>query len=139
MANPNPKPPPKHSRWKKGQSGNPAGGRAHNPALRALKNLTVETFREVVELVLTSNVAEIKRIAEDPNTPGVKVGVCVAFLKAIKSGDYHIIRAIAAELIGKLPDQVNVNANVNAAVDASIRVIDKQKLREAMDELEKEV
>jgi hypothetical protein len=36
MANPNPKPPPVHTRWKKGQSGNPKGGPKKLPELDKL-------------------------------------------------------------------------------------------------------
>jgi hypothetical protein len=139
MANPNPKPPPKHGQIKKGEVRNPHGAKAHNPALRALRKLTVESYREIIELVMTSNVAAIRAIAENPKSTGIQVGIAVAFLKAIKSGDYNVIERIAERIVGKIPDQVNLNANVNAAVNATLTVIDKTKLKAAMDELEREV
>lgn len=139
MANKNPKPPPKHSQFKPGKSGNPEGGRAHNPALKALRKLTVESYREIIELVLTGNVAAIKKLAEDPKSTGLQVGISVAFLKAIKSGDYNVIERIAERIVGKIPDVVTVNQNTNMNVAGSIRIFDKVALKVAMDELDKEV
>ena len=131
------KKPPVHSQFKKGQSGNPEGGRAHNPAIKALKNLTVETYREVIELVLTGNLAQLKAMAEHPETSALQVGIATAFMKAIQSGDYSVIERIAERIVGKIPDELNVrstntNANLNTAID-------KAKLKAAMAELEKDV
>ncbi len=139
MANPNPKPPPKHSRFKKGKSGNPSGGRAHNPATKALRKLTIETYREVIQLVLDGKVQDLKDMAEHSDTPAIQVGIAVAFLKAIKNGDYSVIERIAERIVGRIPEVVTVNQNTNMAINASIKVIDKVALKAAMDELEKEV
>lgn len=123
-------------RFKKGQSGNPEGGRIHNPVTRALRNLTIESYREIIELVLTSNVTAIKAIAEDPDAPGVKVGVAVAFLKAIKNGDYTIIERIAERIVGKIPEHITIDP---LTVNAKVAVIDKAALARAMAELADEV
>ncbi len=134
MANPNPKPPPKHSQFKKGQVANPLGGRSHNPINKALRNLTVESYREIIELVLTSDVRAIKAIAEDPKSTGLQVGIAVAFMKAIKNGDYAVIERIAERIVGKIPDVIKVDSNVHAKVS----VIDKTALAKALLELEQE-
>lgn len=124
-------------KFKKGQSGNPNGARAHNPAVKALKKLTLETYREVVELVLTGNLTDLKAMAEDPATPAVQVGIATAFMKAIKEGDYGVIERIAERIIGKIPDELKVTSNnVNANLNATI---DKEKLKAAYAELEKDV
>lgn len=123
--------------WKKGQTGNPNGRPPISPAQRALKNLTVETYREVIELVLTGNVADLKAMAENPNTPAIQVGVAVSFMKAIKSGDYAIIERIAERIVGKIPDVVHVNSNNNT--NMNISAVDRVKLKAAMDAIEKDV
>lgn len=130
------KPPPKHTQFKKGQSGNPQGGRIQNPALRALKKLTVETYREIIELVLISDVATIQAIAKDPSTPAVKVGICVAFLKAIKNGDYAVIERIAERIVGKIPDEIKIQP---MTVNQKVTIIDRAALARAMAELDSEV
>lgn len=135
MANPNPKPPPKHGRIKKGEVRNPEGGRAHNPLQRALRNITLESYRKIIELVMTSDVQAIKRIAENPKSTGLEVGIAVSFIKAIKNGDYAVIERIAERIIGKIPDIIKVDSTVNAKVN----VIDKAALAKAMAELMDEV
>lgn len=121
--------------FKKGQSGNPKGAKLHNPAIKALKNLTIESFREIIELVVKSDLTSIKAIAEDPRTSGLQVGIAVAFLKAIKNGDYGVIERIAERIVGKIPDELKVtssNTNLHG-------VIDKDKLRIALAQLESDV
>lgn len=122
--------------FKKGQSGNPRGGQMHNPAVKALKKLTIETYREVIELVLTGNLTDLKAMAENPATPALQVGIAAAFMKAIKSGDYTVIERIAERIVGKIPDVVNVNStNTNTNLNS----IDKATLRQALAELEDDV
>jgi hypothetical protein len=122
---------------KKGEVRNPEGSRSHNPAVKALKKLTLETYREVIELVLTGNLASLKALAENPDTPAIQVGVATAFMKAITAGDYNVIEQIASRIVGKIPDEINVNSkNVNANLNASI---DKEKLKKALIDLENDV
>lgn len=134
MANKNAKP-PKHAQFKKGQSGNPAGGRLHNPVTKALKNLTIETYREVIQLVLTGNVAAIKAMVEHPSTPAIQVGIATAFMKAIKNGDYAVIERIAERIVGKIPDELKVTSNNTNLVGT----IDPTKLKAALAKLDEEV
>ena len=121
--------------WKPGQSGNPEGARKHNPAIKALKHLTIESFREIIELVVKSDLAAIKAIAENPKTSGLQVGIAVAFMKAIKNGDYGVIERIAERIVGKIPDELKVTSN-NQTLHG---VIDKDKLRIALAQLESDV
>lgn len=136
MANPNPKPPPKHSRFKKGKSGNPEGGRKHNPAVRALGKLTVDKYREVIQLVLEGKVQDLKDMAENENTPAIQVGIAVSFLKAIKNGDYAVIERIAERIVGKIPDEIKIQP---MTINQKVSVIDKTELAKAMLALHEEV
>lgn len=126
--------PPKEYQWKKGQSGNPEGGRAHNPAKRALKKLTLESYQEMIELVLTGNLSQLKEIADNPSTPALQVGIAVCFMKALKNGDHDIIERIAERIVGKIPDKIEVNSkNLNANLNAPI---DRAELKAALAKLE---
>jgi hypothetical protein len=103
--------PPKHSQFKPGNNANPIGAKAHNPAVRALKQITIESYREIIELVMTKNIKTLKEVINHPDTSAVQVGVAKAFLKAIRNGDYGVIERIAERIVGKIPDQLNVNSN----------------------------
>lgn len=131
------KPPPKAYQFKKGQSGNPKGGRAHNPALRALKNLTVDSYREVIEAVCTGNISLLQALAsgKDPKISALQVGIARAFLKAIQSGDYEVIEQIAQRIVGKIPDELNVvSKNLNANVQT--KPIDRKEVKDIVAKLE---
>lgn len=122
------------TKWKKGQSGNPLGAAKHDPAKRALKQLTLQTYREVIELVLTGNVAALKAMVEHPDTPAIQVGVATSFMKAIKSGDYGIIERIAERIVGEIPKVVKIDSVNNT--NLSINPIE---LKLALEKLEQDV
>jgi hypothetical protein len=130
--------PPVETQFKKGQSGNPHG-RIPNPALKALRKLTIESYREVIELVMTGNMAELKSIVEDPKSTALQVGIARAFFNAIKKGDYAIIERIAERIVGKIPDQINIKSENNTKIAATVSMFDKEKLKEAMAKLESDV
>lgn len=127
----------KAKQFQKGRSGNPEGARAHNPLVKALKKLTIESYREVIEIVMTGTLTDLKEMAENPKTSALQVGIATSFMKAIKAGDYTIIEKIAERIIGKIPDELNVNSkNINANMNAAI---DKTKLKAAFEQLQKDV
>ncbi len=124
-------------KFKPGVSGNPKGRPPLNPIQRALKELTVETYRKVIETVCTGNIDNLRQMVEDPRTSALQVGVATAFMKALKAGDYATIERIAERIVGKIPDELKVSsANTNTNLNTSI---DKSKLKAALAELENEV
>lgn len=96
---------------KKGQVLNPRGAQAHNPAMRALKKLTIDTYREVIEIAMTGNIARLTELIDDPKTSAVQVGVARCFRKAVTEGDWNLIEQIAARIVGKLPDKFEIAGN----------------------------
>jgi Family of unknown function (DUF5681) len=123
-------------KWQKGQSGNPKG-RTPNAAIKALRNLTVETYRTVVEIVLTGDIVALKEMAANESIPAIQVGVARAFLKAIKDGDYGIIERIAERIVGKIPDVVHVNQNTN--MTATVAQVTDEVLKERIAKLRSEI
>lgn len=101
-----------------------------------MRKITIETYREVIEVVLTGNLKDLKAIAEDPASPAIQVGIAVSFMKAIKSGDYHVIEKIAERIIGKIPDVVNVN---NTNINAEVTSISQDVLKKAFEKLQRDV
>lgn len=102
---------------KKGTILNPEGGRAHDPAKKLLKRFTNSYLKEVIELAVMGNLAGLKAVAEDPDTPAIQVGVCTAMISAINKGDWGLLESIIVRIVGKVPDKIKVE---NA--DASIKI-----------------
>lgn len=131
----------KAHQFKKGTSGNPLGGKLHNPAIKALRNITVDSYRQIIELALTGNVAGLREVAKDglenkaSKYSAVQVGVATAILKAISRGDDTVIERLASRIIGKLPDKLDVG--YSGSVEISFA--DKAKLKRAILELEADV
>lgn len=124
----------KAHQFKKGEpSANPEGARRHSPVTKALFNLTVETYREVIQLIMTGNLAALQSMIKDPDTSAVQVGIAMSFMKAIKRGDYHVIERIAERIIGKIPDEINLNSK-----NTHVSAIDPEMLKAALEKLEKE-
>lgn len=124
--------PPIKNRFKKGQSGNPHG-RVPNPAMRALRLTTVDSYREVIQLVINGNLSELKAMIENPETSALQVGVATAFFKAIKTGDYTVIERIAERIVGKIPEELKVTSNnmtVLQTVDPKVLQIELKKLED---------
>lgn len=121
--------------FKPGVSGNPEGARAHNPVTKALKNLTIETYRQVIDLVLTGNIEDLLKMSKSKTIPAIQVGVAVAFVKAIERGDYAVIERIAERIVGKIPDELKVTSNnINTH-----SLIDPVKMKAALAKLESDV
>ncbi len=121
---------------KKGEVRNPNGARTHNPITKALQKLTIETYREVIEIVLTGNIDALKEMIEDKKTPAIQVGVATSFLTAINKGEYAVIERIAERIIGKIPEQLIVNST-NANVN--LETFDPAKLRAAFNKIKNDV
>lgn len=125
------------TKWKPGQTGNPNGRPPLNPIQRALKELTVQTFREVIEAVCAGNLDNLRAMINDPATSVLQVGVATAFMKALQAGDYATIERIAERIVGKIPDELNVNAKtMNQTLHGAL---DPAQVKAALAKLQSEV
>ena len=120
---------------KKGQVLNPEGGRTHNQAQKALRRLTIDTYREVIELALSSNLTALKSLAQNPMTPAIQVGIATSLIKAINKGDYSVLELLASRIVGKIPDELNVNSKN----ETQLSVIDEKKVAAALKKIESDV
>ncbi len=100
--------PPKHGQWKKGQSGNPEGGRKHDPVIKQFKALTKAELAEVGNLVVKSKLDDLKAVKDDPNASVLKVMLASIAVKVISKGDMHALDLLLNRLIGKVRDDVIV-------------------------------
>jgi hypothetical protein len=99
VANPNPKPPPEHTRWKPGQSGNPAG---HSRGRRATD--------------------ELIRLIEEK---GADRAIATKWLQAMLEGDFRYFAAYLERVEGKVveikqaadPDANTIESITQRALD----------------------
>lgn len=129
----------KKFQFPKGQSGNPEGARLQNPAIRALRNLTIEAYREVIELALVGNITGLRDIINDSKrreskVSAVQAGVATALLRSISRGDPTVLEMFAARIVGKIPEVIDLKGRVAVGVGK----IDPIELRKAMKKLEEE-
>lgn len=107
----------KATQFKKGQSGNPQGARLHNPHLKALKRITNEAYKSIIEVVMTGTIEDLKAIADNPKSSAVEVGIARAFFNAVKNGDYSVIDKISERIIGKVKDTVHHTGTIHPTIN----------------------
>jgi len=90
MANPNPTPPPEHSRFKKGQSGNPNGRPKGVPDARTRYKRILELEQELTNPV--TGELEAFTVAEQMD---------LAIIKKARKGDIRAYEAVLDRLEGK--------------------------------------
>ena len=136
MANPNPKPPPVHSRFKKGQVANPEGGRAHDKETKMIRNLTRKELAEVGSLVVKKDLESLKAMRTNPKSTVLQAMMAGMAIKIVSRGDAAAFDALLNRLVGKVKDEViTTNQNVNMNIQAE----DREELKDIMRELDDEV
>lgn len=123
----------------KGQVLNPEGARAHNSALKALRKTTLETYREVIELILQGDMKQLTAMSQSKTISALHVGIARAFHRAINAGDYTVIERIAERIIGKIPENININQTGNLDINSRVTHFDGAALKIAMAKLESDV
>lgn len=108
--------PPKEYQFKKGQSGNPLGGKIHDQDLKRIKHLTKQELSEVANLIIKNNVEELKSLAKAPNSSVIQVMLASVAIKIISKGDMHALDVLLNRLVGKVKDEVHHSGSVPAQV-----------------------
>lgn len=109
--------------FKKGQSGNPQGGKLHNPEIKLIKRLSEKELVEVATFILGSKVNQIKARMKHPETTVLQGMVLGLAVKAMSRGDASSFNALMDRLLGKVKDHVAISGNVNSSVSGTSRVI----------------
>lgn len=95
-------------KWKKGQSGNPLGGKIQNVEKRAIRNLTEQEMIEIGSLVVKGSLAELKEIAKDPNASALKCMMAAVAVKTISKGDPYALDTLLNRLVGKPKERIEM-------------------------------
>lgn len=132
--------PPVEYRFKPGQSGNPKGkpkGAMSVAIPKVLKQVTLKIYEELIELVVSGNVKALRKMEKDPEVSVLQVAIARSFRRALLAGDWDTIERILQRLVGKIPDELNINSkNLNLNANGAI---DRDKLKEAIKKLQGDV
>jgi hypothetical protein len=107
----------------KGEVRNPLGGRAHDPHLKVLRSFTNEYMKEILELAVMNNIEGLKAIITNQDSPAIQVGIARALVEAIRHGDWTTLEKIVERLIGKVPDRLQVQAQVQTENSIKIEFV----------------
>lgn len=112
-------------------------GRPKEILPNALKNLTKQSLRRIIKCLVKGNTEHLKEIAEDPTSSVLEVAICNCIAVALKKGDYGTIEHILQRVLGKIPDEINLNAkSFNVHANAKVK---EKTIREMMKKIEEEV
>jgi len=109
--------PPKETRWKKGQSGNPEGGRKHNPELKKLKNLTEAEIVEVGSLVVKGSITDLKKLSQNPDCSALTAMMASVAAKAINKGDGAALDILLNRIVGKVKERVEQSITIEPEIE----------------------
>jgi hypothetical protein len=100
------------TQFKKGVSGNPLGGKLHNPEIKKIKALTEAELIEVATFILKSTIGQLRLKIKDPNTPALQGMVIGLAIKTMSKGDSGSFNALMDRLLGKVKENFNFSGNV---------------------------
>ena len=100
----------------KGQSGNPNGRPPLPEDLKEARQLNKVEFERILNKIIYLPQIEIKRLAQDPQTPGIERLVCKMLMEACNHADISRANFIVERLVGKVADNLNVGGSLHAAL-----------------------
>ncbi len=127
------------TKWKKGQSGNLAGGRKHSPEIKALRNLTEEEMVEIGSLVVKGSIEELRAIKNDPNASALKCMMASVAIKTIATGNAQALDILLNRLVGKARDRVEIVSNNQTNLTAAIGIVDEERIKSILDKIRSDV
>lgn len=127
----------KPHQFKKGQSGNPLGGKLHNKEIKMIKNLTQMQIAEIGSLLLTGNIDQIRALAGDKQASVLKVWFASVISTGIDKGDAFHLNAFLDRIIGKVPDKIQTeNLHLVELLKRYEGMSDEDLIKDAVDAIE---
>lgn len=93
---------------KKGEVRNPDGGRAHDPAKKALKYLSNEMLKEVIDVAVKGDLEKLAALAQSRTLPVLQVAVAKCMYDAVARGDWSTVERIVERCVGKVKEEVEI-------------------------------
>lgn len=121
----NPKGSPQNLKYfQKGQSGNPEGGRKHDPELKKLKNLTQAELIEVGTFIVKGKMSELRALMKNPDTSALQAMVAGLAIKTMSKGDPAAFNALMDRLLGKVKEHIQHSGEIGGAPNVIIKIPD---------------
>lgn len=124
--------------FKKGQSGNPQGGRIHNAEIKRIKNLSEAELVEVASFIINSRINDLKAKIKEPETTTLQGMVIGLALRTASRGDPSAFNALMDRLLGKVKEKVEITSN-NTNVTAEVVTYDEDKLKAVLAKIRSDV
>lgn len=118
--------------FKKGQSGNPEGGRAHNPELRRIKRVTQAEVAEIGSLIVGKDLNALKQIVADAKSgakkhSALKLWMATVAIKGITSGDSHRLNALLDRVVGKVKEKIELTGHGDGPIRSITTTMTKEE------------
>lgn len=102
------KPPPEHTRFKPGQSGNP-GGKVKLPEdIKEARKLNQVELERIINKYLAMDRGAVKAAISSESTPMMELMVASIVAQAAQKGDHQRLDFVLNRLVGKVKDQIEV-------------------------------
>lgn len=111
-------PPPDHTKWKKGQSGNASG--------KPKQLLTKDKVSSILGKFATMTRDELQKVMQDSKTPMIEIMIAAVIIKAAKDGDYSRLDFLLSRSIGKVKDEIE--QTIKSIDDSDLDVIPREAL-----------
>jgi hypothetical protein len=104
--------------WKPGESGNPLGGKLHNPVIRAIKAMTRTQLAEVGTLLVEQDLTTLEQVAKSRTEPALRVWFATIAVEAIKKKEFWAFNGLLDRIVGKVAERTELTGANGGPVDS---------------------
>ena len=108
--------PPEHTKWKKGQSGNPKGKPPIPEDVKAARKLTAVEFERICANLFNMSSRRLSEVAKDPSTPVLTALIARILEKGLHESSRVELNYFIERFLGKVPDNQIIQGNLNGSL-----------------------
>lgn len=127
--------------FKPGQSGNPKGKPRLPEQTKKLRAINKDKLAIMLNKYANHTLAELEKVANDPATGALELIVISAISDAIQKGDSRAREFIVERMVGRVPVELDVEADMNmnhsGQVDVDVTHNFREMLLDDIEEIEK--
>jgi hypothetical protein len=118
-------------RWKKGESGNPAG-RPKKPVLAMkVQGYKLAEINDTIQAMCSMDLGELKQIWDNPNATVLEKTIASALRKSIEKGNLDSLETLMNRVYGKPNEKLDVTTNSESLNNKiQIEIITNRKTEE---------